>query len=251
MELRLACRGTYVHAYDAFHPLINAWHHIVEMPQDIERDARKFIRENYHSIEAFDQLEDEFHTYAEYEKAVAYIVLLHVKWNSVLFAGSHVRKFYIDEETNEVVYPVGTSPPSVRMVLSPGKIASYHNPNIQFAQMDFRESLNKHPNLFAYLDPPYPECAALYGDKPEHHVQFPHGDLADILHNREAPWILSYNNVPTVRNLYSDSDFHYKFPHWRQSMRKDHSSNEVLIVPKGFGLEDSIYWQTLPDEYSK
>lgn len=250
LELRLACRGTFVHAYDVFYPLINAWNHIVEMPEDIEHDARSFIRENYDDKEAFRNLERTFYTLDEYEQAVAFVVLTHVMMNSILFKNVHIRDFFLDE-TREIVYYINKGPVSSRQVLRKGKIASFHNPNIRFTEMDFRASLHKHETLFAYCDPPYPTKSVLYGDKPEHHKEFPHEELAAILHAREAPWLLSYNNVPLVRELYPDTDFHYKFPHWRQSMRKDHSSNEVLIAPKGYGLEESVCWQTLPDEVKK
>ena len=67
---------------------------------------------------------------------------------------------------------------------------------------------------------------------------FPHEELAEILYARTTPWLMSYSNVPIVRDLYSDKDYLYTFPSWNQGMRNHNNSNEVLIAPRDMGMED-------------
>ena len=117
------------------------------------------------------------------------------------------------------------------LVIKHYRVHGFFNPLISVGLSDFRDSLARHPDTFAYCDPPYPEVTGVYGDAPEYHEEFPHGELADILHRRDS-WTLSYNNCETVKSLYPPSEFQYAYPRFKQGSRND-KGNDVIIRPKG------------------
>ena len=66
--------------------------------------------------------------------------------------------------------------------------------------LDYRDALAKHHDLTAYLDPPYYGIPHYYEDVPAWEEQ-DHADLAAILCERTATWVLSYDSHPRVREL--------------------------------------------------
>lgn len=107
------------------------------------------------------------------------------------------------------------------------KVRRFSCPQLTVELADFRDSLNMHPGLPAYLDPPYAVQSKLYGNKGDLHVNFPHAELAAILHRRRK-WVLSYNDCEYIRTLYSG--YRILEPEWPYSMSKKKKSNEVLIL---------------------
>ena len=237
VELRLTCRGTYVHAYDSFEPLINAWRYIQSESGTIYAEVAQIFQDHYEDKEYFKNVQDTYYDLqTDREKAVAFLVLNRAIFNGIVFQRKHsVVPFYKRDDGK--IYRKGTERRNDRLVVTNLGI-QFRNPQIAFQVSDFRESLAKHSNLFAYLDPPYPSTYELYGDSPEYHSLFPHEELAEILYARTSPWLMSYSNVPLVRDLYSDKDCLYAFPAWNQGMRKHNNSNEVLIAPRDMGMED-------------
>ena len=109
------------------------------------------------------------------------------------------------------------------------RLRKFYNPNIKVLHADFKNSLTENPDLFTYLDPPYPIKSSLYGKKGDAHKDFDHAGLANILRNRED-WILSYNDCIEIRELYFD--FRIISPEWKYGMSTNKQSNEVLIFSK-------------------
>ena len=74
--------------------------------------------------------------------------------------------------------------------------------------LDFLHGLND--DVFVYLDPPYYEKGkCLYMN---HYTDEDHRKLAEFLHNTaHFSWILSYDDVPQIRELYSSLEL-YRFP---------------------------------------
>lgn len=74
--------------------------------------------------------------------------------------------------------------------------------------LDFLHELND--NVFVYLDPPYYEKGkCLYMN---HYTVEDHRNLAEFLQNTaHFNWILSYDDVPQIRELYSSLEL-YRFP---------------------------------------
>ena len=110
----------------------------------------------------------------------------------------------------------------------------FYNPNLTVGCGDFEETLAKHPDLFAYCDPPYPVVKGncrFYND--EKTADFPHERLQRVLSNRKPPWLLSNNDHEITRDLYPQSEFNWHYQSWNQSNSVDNvTTNEVLITPK-------------------
>jgi DNA adenine methylase len=109
--------------------------------------------------------------------------------------------------------------------------------NVVIENLDFREFFNKYNGkewLF-YLDPPY------YGvegyEEPFNEQE--HKDLAYILSNKfEGKFILSYNDTPEIRNLYSqfkirNLDIIYQAAN-RPQVNKDLSGQKSELIIANF-----------------
>jgi len=229
-ELALCARGHRVHAYDAYQPLVTAWQALLTNPEALIPQIQMYVRQfadgeiNLRHIVTED-LTDSI------EQAAMLICKQNLSMHALGgFNGNGYRRFRINEHGEPIDYP---SERQSRLI-NFNKIRGFCNPHLSVECVDFRESMARHPTAFAYLDPPYPEATCLYGDDPEFNVDFPHADLASILHNRRN-WMLSYNNCATVKGLYPEADFRYDYPQWSLTShrsRKSTSCNEVLIRPK-------------------
>jgi DNA adenine methylase len=74
---------------------------------------------------------------------------------------------------------------------------------------------------FLYLDPPYvmetENKEAIYGKDGELHRGFDHKKLAQMLKNYKGRWVLSYLDVPAVREMYEFADITEVT--WRYTMK--------------------------------
>jgi DNA adenine methylase len=185
VELDLSQRGIPVHGYDVFAPLVNCWQQIKLDAGAVADAARKFHpidRDGFYRLQrSYFDIRDPM------MRAGAYFALNRSSFSGLTFSG-------------------GYSGSENRFTLSSiNKLARTTIPNITVDQADFELSLSRHPDAFAYLDPPYllpPEKSNLYGIKGDAHRDFDHRRLADVLRSRPGCWLLSYNNDESVRRLY-------------------------------------------------
>lgn len=162
------------------------------------------------SLEGFKELQIKQMTIGDkYERAAIYYVL-----NRSSFSGSTLSG--------------GMSKNHPRFTTSSiERVRNFKAINVQVECLDFKESVNLHKGDFLYLDPPYMISNYLYGYKGNAHKDFDHLGLHNLLSNRNE-WILSYNNCPEIKELYSDYEIVY--PEWSYGMSKDKVSKEILIV---------------------
>lgn len=140
----------------------------------------------------------------------------------------------------KVAYPVGcrfnkdTLEESIRRIgqwARQGRLMAVHS--------DYRDTLGiADDDGLVYLDPPYVEKSnQLYGKT---FAEECHRDTARHAYKVAAKGIgvvVSYDDVPLIRELYSDSPFHVHEPKWAYGMGKSKSSRELLltnIAEKGF-----------------
>lgn len=112
------------------------------------------------------------------------------------------------------------------------RLESFAVGNFSVECADFAVSIANHPNDFLYLDPPY--CIAsdnLYGARGDHHRNFEHARLAELLRGRDG-WLLSYNDCERVRELYRGYPFWS--PKWTYGMNASKRSNEILVMSEGY-----------------
>lgn len=106
------------------------------------------------------------------------------------------------------------------------RVRMFKCPNLSVEQLDFSESIPKHPNDILYLDPPYYTAKRLYGNKGE--LQNINHELLHTLLSDRDDWILSYDNCEYIRDLYSD--YYIVEPEWSYGMSKTKKSKELLIL---------------------
>ena len=207
IELECARRGIRVYGYDSFNPLITFWKYVINSPELLSEEVEKYHpldKSTFYKLQKTQMdIEDSM------EKAAVFYVLNRSSFSGATLSG-------------------GMSPGHPRFnEASINRLAKFKIQNLSVECLDFKDSIEKHPDDFLYLDPPYLTHQKLYGNKGSHHKSFDHQGLADILKKRKG-WVLSYNNCQEVRELYKD----YKIiePKWAYGMGKDKSSKELLII---------------------
>lgn len=230
LELALTARGVRVRGYDKFQPVTELWQVLLSDPGGIVR-AMRAIASVVDANQVFEYCKA---CYADegcaVRRAAMSLMIWNISFNSAGFRGQPRRGL---EMRADGLYHYKKREDRYWKVFDFGEIAAFQNPLITVGCMDFRESLAAHPDMFAYMDPPYPVSACHYGDSPEYHSEFPHADLAAILHARRD-WVLSYNDVELIRELYPPAVFDWTAVQWQQGSRLTHDTrgNDVIIRPR-------------------
>jgi DNA adenine methylase len=100
----------------------------------------------------------------------------------------------------------------------------------RFTNLDFAALIEDAPReCFIYLDPPYYEKGpALYKHSMDDNA---HHRLADLLQKTEATWVLSYDDHPFVRSLYSWAHFEpISLTYTMASTNKKRPKNGEVII---------------------
>lgn len=209
VELELGERGIQVFGYDVFQPLVNCWQQVKHDAGAVAEAARRFHPTNR---EAFYRLQTTYFDIADpLTQAAAFFALNRSSFGGLTFSGG-----FSGEADNRFT----------KSCIA--KLAGVKIPNLTVEQASFEVSLSRHPDTFAYLDPPYLLSAAksnLYGIRGDAHRNFDHGRLAEVLRSRGGCWLMSYNNDESVRRLYAG--FPMVATSWKYGGGKDGA--ELLI----------------------
>lgn len=219
IELSVAAKGSLVYGYDVFSPLVEFWQCLITQPNELADEVEKYyplLKARFYELQ---KTQTKFET--ALQRAAVYYVLNRSSFSGATLSG-------------------GMSPDHPRFTpTSIERLRNFVNPNITLNKADFKTSLEKHPNTFAYLDPPYLIKSLLYGKKGNAHKDFDHEQLAGILKQREH-WILSYNDCAEIRALYAGFDI--LTPNWKYGMSNDKLSKEVLIFSKNYHLNEHPFY---------
>jgi DNA adenine methylase len=98
--------------------------------------------------------------------------------------------------------------------------------NLYVDRKDFKDTFNYFSGEFFYVDPPYYNIKNLYGYR-NIDQDLNHEDLFNLL-SKENNWILSYNNVPEIVDMYSN--YRILYPNWKYGMTNDKNSKEILVL---------------------
>ena len=208
IELAAASRGIRVHGYDAFKPLVLFWQHLLDAPKQLARAVKKrhpLSRSDFYELQSI--MKDG--NFNDADTAAIFFVLNRASFSGITLSG-------------------GMSPGHPRFTPSAiERLEQFSVAGLSVKLMDFAKSITRHKKHFLYCDPPYANGEALYGNKGDCHLDFDHEKLAEILTSRDR-WILSYNDCPLVRDMYTG------FPivgiEWTYGMNNDKKSNEIVIL---------------------
>ena len=229
-ELALTGRGIRIWGYDKYEAVANFWQIQLSQPIALCNAIQHIVDTTPHEAVANAVAVGYQESECRIERAAYYCLILTCSFNGMGRGAGH-RSSLCYEENGIYCRPTNSRH---WIVVNYEQIERFHNPLVQMQRADFRDSLAEHPKTFAYLDPPYPVSSNCYGDSDEYHKDFPHQDLADILHNR-SDWVLSYNDVQQIQELYPEDQFDWYRVQWQQGSRRNHDqkSNDVVITPRG------------------
>lgn len=225
LEINLALRSIRVYGYDKFQPVVNFWQYWLESPNRLIEGANGLL--NLYSKPELQHLKKQ--RYPEICVSGEMGATLYYLLNRLSFNGapcSHVRPYALRYD-GHYIKDWHDRKNGRRVFTETAFWESCPTLPISVECSDFRASLEKHPNLFAFVDPPYPHLTSrLYGDSREYHEDFDHYGLYDILKARPL-WALTYNDVAFVRDLYSGFD---TIPIQRPGDSWGKNKNELLIL---------------------
>ena len=230
LELYLTARGVRVHGSDAFPPLANFWQALLDSPDRLCAEIRRIVadlsQDTWREDASRFVLQD---SGCRITDAAQCLIVYNFSFNNMGLRNPGCVQFFVDEEG--VPRRAQDWCRNRRLILYE-RIEGFTNELLSVECLDFREAFAKHPDVFAYCDPPYPAVKGVYGDSPEYHESFDHAGLAALLGGRER-WLLSYNDTEQIRDLYPEDRFEWVSAKWKQA-GKNHSyrGNEVIILPK-------------------
>lgn len=206
VELYMAAQGVKVIGYDVFASLAEFWQCLQHSPHQLASEIEQYYPLEKTHFYHLQTVQTSFST--PLQRAAVYYVLNRSSFSGATLSG-------------------GMSPGHPRFTPSSiERIRQFYNPNFSVDTASFEQSLNQHPDVFAYLDPPYLIKSSLYGKKGDAHKDFDHEALAAILLNRKN-WILSYNDSEDIRDLYKG--LRIISPEWKYGMSSNKLSKEILI----------------------
>ena len=213
-EFACASQGVKVYGSDIFQPLVNFWSYLFD---DADVLAERVNAHHPLTHSKFYSLQKRFMSLKDpLEQAAVFFVLNRSSYSGTTLSG-------------------GMSPDHPRFNESAiRRLREFYAPDVSVQHMDFEDAFSKYPDTYMYLDPPYLIDQALYGHKGDTHNGFDHERLRELLLARRTDWMLSYNDSPQIREMYSGCRI--EEPVWSYGMANVKSdrvkrSNELLIFP--------------------
>lgn len=185
-SVELACmnKGIRVYGYDIFTPVVEFWQEIVQSPSRLAEKAQQYFPLD--SKDKFKDLREKYNSLkSRLDRAASFFVLNKSSFGGMGNSfGADTRGGNVTRFTQKII----------------NKVRQFCTRNISVEVSDFRDSLKAHPNKFAYVDPPY------YGKEKSCNSdkKFDHEALAKILRQRKGSYILSYESVGYIKDLYRD-----------------------------------------------
>lgn len=221
-ELYMTSQKINVYAYDAFTPLANFWSYLLNSPEELfqhieahgEVENKKFYQLKQEIIEA------EEDNARSIEQAAKFFIVNRCSFSGATLSGGYSKESAKTRFTKS----------------SRDKIKTFYNPYLKVEEKDFSISL-ENTNLesknidLIFLDPPYlldKSKNTLYGIGGSHHKDFDHLKLKTILSKTDVPFMLTYNDTDTVREMYKD--FNIISLSWSYGMNSSKKSSEILIT---------------------
>lgn len=219
IEIECAYMGVRVHGYDTFDPLVNFWKQVLtnksKLVEKISTYPIPLPKVKFYVMQkTFDKLTDPL------ERAAVFFVLNRTSFSGTTFSGGmsprqHSWTRSCIEKLKE--FTVG---------------GLFNNNKLTVELADFKQSMEKHRNLFAYMDPPYLlETSNLYGNRGSTHKDFDHIGFFEEVKKMKNKWAISYNGHPDLLELYKD--YNIRTLKWQYSMTTKNGtkeSDEILIT---------------------
>lgn len=221
IELHCSVNNIKVKAADNFEPLVNFWqmliqdsNHLVDVTRSLY-PLNEEIRRFYHKTELLRFCKDEHgEILTNVKRAAIFWCINKQSFNGFTLA----RGIHSSAEKSSDYFE---------------RWRTWTNTNLKVEWSDCFKTIEESNGTFMYLDPPYIGKEHYYGANTNgKDCSFDHEKLSLILSEVESPWILSYGDHPTIRELYKD--FEIITPKWKYGSKAwfggNVNSDELLIL---------------------
>lgn len=212
-ELSLTQRGITVEAYDIFAPLSIFWQQTLLDPQHLADTIQPYLgnitKEKFKHYQQEIQQDNLDDTHI----ATLFFILNRCSFSGATLSGGFSQSASVSRFTQSSI----------------DKIRNFYNPLIHVNTGDAFEVIDNTDADMLFLDPPYKlDDSFLYGVRGNTHKGFDHNKLCDILHDKNMPFIMTYNDSDEIRDLYKDYDI--QEASWSYGMNKSKKSSEIIII---------------------
>jgi DNA adenine methylase len=217
----LALRGATVYGYDFCAPLVNFWQSYLSDKEKFFARVRE-LSEDILSLENdrvaqkelyFSWKETAINSSDLFESGVCYFALNRSAFSGMTLIAGPMSNCYIDQKFGDKALT------NLEKIKFDVKSVSYQ---------DCLKTIENHSEDFLYLDPPYvmetKSKESIYGNDGDMHRGFDHTALRNALNAHKGQWVLSYLDVPEVRELYSE--YNITNVTWRYTMKPGTSRPE-------------------------
>lgn len=221
-ELYLTEKNIKVKAIDNFFVLANFWEQLSEHPQLVAAGVQEYLgnvdKELFKKLQQeLKNIENSFVLENKIDTAVKFLVV-----NRCSFSGSTLSGGFSKESAKTRLTQIIVD-----------KVHKWYNPHLEASYGDCHNSLQNLPvnTDFLFLDPPYlleEERNSLYGVSGHLHKGFNHAKFRDQVVKTNLPFLLTYNNDETVKELWKD--YTIKEAEWAYGMNKSKKSSEIIIT---------------------
>lgn len=154
------------------------------------------LRENYQDgKELYNYLKNQDNINSEFDIAVRFFIMNRITFSGIMDSGGYSQQAFEKRFTESSIERLKSVSNSLYQV------------NITCG--DYEELLMRDgKKVFLFLDPPYFKAvkSKLYGLKGDLHTSFDHQRFADNLQKCQHRWLLTYDDCPEVRELFSFAD---------------------------------------------
>jgi len=177
---------------DKYSELAIFWQEIQTNLEKVTEQIWNWRRKFENGKELFYFLRENMEKFNETEKAAAFFVFNRVTFSGTTEAGGFSLQAFEKRFTDSSIERLKVIPKILK--------------DIKITNFDYEKVVNADgENVFLFLDPPYFSAtnSALYGKNGSLHKSFNHERFAEILKKCRHKWLLTYDDSPFIRELFS------------------------------------------------
>jgi len=221
-ELHLTGLGYTVTGYDGFRPLANFWNHLTLTPEALADEILKnriVDRELFRDMQK--HLKEQQDCTTSIEDAAKFFIVNRCSFSGATLSGGFSKAASTERFTDTSIQ----------------KVRDFTNPLITSVQYGMYadtltpQNIKKTGTDFLFLDPPYLLDSgkdSLYGIGGNLHKTFDHELFKRMLTALDIPFLLTYNNNATIKDLYKD--YVITDAEWTYGMNDSKQSSEIIIT---------------------
>lgn len=211
-ELHLTKRGIRISGYDYFEQLCIFWNELLDSPGQLAD-----LLEDYYgntSKETFNAAQKRLIDMEGSNREIArdFFIVNRSSFSGATLSGGY-SKMASEQRFNES---------------SVFRVRNFRNDLVSVTYSDALDVIPKSEEDVLFLDPPYLlESSSLYGVRGDKHKDFDHESFYEAVIESEKPFLLTYNNHPDIKKLWSDFD--QVETSWSYGMNSSKQSSELII----------------------